>query len=158
MIVLSSNYTLTSQTAAQKLFNATTNGAVNITAGAYEFECVFALTTLSATSGTFGFAFTGTATYTQGWNATAVMLATGLSTPLSPQMSYNTAANTALATASTGTFGTAQCNGIIRCTVAGTLIPQVSLSVANAAVVQTNSFFRIRPIGSATVTNVGAWT
>ena len=156
--VLSGTYTLTSQTAAQKLFNASSTGAVTLAIGAYWFECNFALASMSASSGTFGFALGGTATFTQGWSATAVMLATGLSTPLSPQMSFNTAANTALATASTGTYGTAAISGIVRVTVAGTVIPQVSLSVAAAAVVQTNSFFRIRSIGAAAATTVGNWS
>jgi hypothetical protein len=156
--VLSSSYTLTSQTAAQKLFNATTSGAVTLAAGTYEFECAFALTGMSATSGTFGFAFAGTATYTQAWEAIAAMQATSLATATSPQISFNTAANTALATAGTGTYGTAYISGILRVTVAGTIIPSVSLSQAAAAVVQTNSFFRIRSIGSSSGTTVGNWS
>jgi len=159
MIILSTAYTtVLSQTAAQRMFNATTSGAVNITAGAYEFECVFGLTGMSATSGTFGFAFAGTATYTQGWNAIAAMQATSLATATSPQLSFNTGASTALATAGVGTFGNAQISGIIRCTVAGTLIPQYSLSIAATPTVVANSFFRIRPIGASNVTNTGAWS
>jgi hypothetical protein len=156
--VLSGNYTLTSQTAAQKLFNASTNGAVTLAIGSYWFECNFALASMSATSGTFGFALGGTATFTQGWTAIAAMLATGLSTTINTQITFNTAANTALATSSTGTFGTAAITGIIRVTVAGTVIPQVSLSQAAAAVVQTNSFIRVRSVGIASATNVGNWS
>jgi hypothetical protein len=156
--VLSANYTLTSQTGAQKLFNVITNGAITLQPGAYEFECNFALTGLSATSGTFGFAFAGTATYTQGWTATAAVQATSLATATNQQISFNSAANTALATAGTGTFGSSSISGILRVTVAGTIIPSVSLSVASAAIVQTNSFFRIRSIGAAAVTSQGNWS
>jgi len=156
--VLAANYTLTSQIAAQKLFNATTNGAVTLAVGTYEFECNFALTTLSASSGSFGFALGGAATFTQGWYATAAVQATSLATATNQQITFNTAANTSLATAGTGTFGTASIAGIIRVTVAGTVIPQVSLTVANAAVVQTNSFFRVRSIGAAAGTSVGNWS
>jgi hypothetical protein len=158
MIILSATYTLTSQTAAQKLFNATTNGAVSITAGAYEFECNFALTGLSAVNGQFGFALGGTATFTQGYTSVATVAATSLATATASVISFSSAANVAIATTGTGTFGTAQINGIIRCTVAGTIIPSVSLNTAAAAVVQTNSFFRLRPIGASNVTNTGAWS
>src|SRR5271166_4130912 len=67
--VLSSPYTLTSTTSPQKMLNATANGAVTLAAGTYEFEAFFALTNLSTTSGTFGFALGGTATFTQSWIA-----------------------------------------------------------------------------------------
>ena len=73
-------------------------------------------------------------------------------------MTYNTTANTALATASTNTVGFAVIKGQIRVTVAGTIIPQVSLGVASAAIVGANSYFRIYPVGSATVTTVGNWS
>ena len=155
---LSSNYTLTSQTAAQKLFNATANGAVTLAVGTYEFECNFALTGMSATSGSFGFALGGTATFTQGWTSIAAVQATSLATATSPQITFNSAASTTLATAGTGTFGNAHIMGIIRVTVAGTVIPQVSLTVAAAAVVQANSFIRIRSIGVSTSANIGNWS
>jgi hypothetical protein len=145
-------YTLTSQTAAQKLFNPTTNGTVTLTAGTYAFDCGFSLSSMSATSGSFGFAFGGAATFTQYWNAIGQKGAT------TTQMTYNTTANTSLAVASTGTSGSAQINGVLVVTVGGTLIPQVSLTQAAAAVVGIGSYFRIRPLGSSSVTNVGNWS
>lgn len=154
--VLNAAYTLTSQTAAQQLLNATTNGAVTLPVGTYEFDCCFALSSMSGTSGSFGFALGGAATFTQAWWALADKVA--LVTPSSPQMSFNTAANTTITTADTTTSGYAQITGIIRVTVAGTVIPQVSLTVAAAAIVATNSFFRARPVGNGTVTNVGNWS
>ncbi len=69
--VLSSPYTLTATTSPQKMLNATANGAITLAAGTYEFEAFFALTNLSSTSGTFGFALGGTATFTQAWQAIA---------------------------------------------------------------------------------------
>src|SRR6185437_10797255 len=53
--VLPSPYTLTSQTAAQKLLNTTTNGAITLQPGVYFFECAFELSGMSSTSGSFGF-------------------------------------------------------------------------------------------------------
>jgi len=145
-------YTLTSQTAAQKLFNPTTNGTVTLTAGTYAFDCAFSLSSMSATSGSFGFAFGGAATFTQYWNAIGQKGAT------TTQMTYNTTANTSLAVASTGTSGSAQISGVLVVTVGGTLIPQVSLTQLAAAVVGIGSYFRIRPLGSSSVTNVGNWS
>lgn len=156
--LLQSPYTLTSQTAAQRLFNISTNGALTLTTGTYGFECAFSLSSMSASSGSFGFAFGGTSTLTQYWWATAQKGTATLATATATQTTYNIAANTALATASTNTVGYAQINGIIDITVAGTLIPQVSLGVAAAAVVGAGSYFRLRPIGSTIVTSVGNWS
>lgn len=159
-IQLSSAYTLTSQTAAQKLFNSTTNGAVTLAVGTYDFECMFSLSSMStATSGSFGFALGGTATKTQAWRAEAIKTGTAVTTPQAPQITYNTTSNTALTSATTSQdLGYAYIRGSIRVTIAGTVIPQVSLGVAAAAVVGVNSFFRIWPKGSSTVTNVGRWS
>lgn len=156
--LLQSPYTLTSQTAAQRLFNISTNGALTLTTGTYGFDCFFSLSSMSASSGSFGFAFGGTSTLTQYWWATAQKGTATLATATATQTTYNIAANTALATASTNTVGYAQISGIIDITVAGTLIPQVSLGVAAAAVVGAGSYFRLRPIGSTIVTSVGNWS
>ena len=60
--------------------------------------------------------------------------------------------------ASTNTAGHALIKGIIRVTVAGTIIPQVSLTVAAAAIVGANSYFKISPLGAAAVASVGNWS
>jgi hypothetical protein len=154
--VLSGAYTLTSQTAAQKLFNATTNGAVTLPIGVYHFECLFSLTSMSASSGSFGFALGGTATFTQAWHAEANKSA--LATASAGSNSFNTAANTTLIAVNTTTTGYAIIHGIIRVSVSGTIIPQVSLGVAAAAIVGANSFFRITPIGGSGATSIGNWS
>lgn len=156
IIVQQSTYTLTSQTAAQKLFGATTNGTVTLVAGTYEFECVFSLSSMSASSGSFGFAFGGGATLTQYWwsNANKATLATAAG----GQVTYNTAANTAIATATTATVGFARIGGMLNVSVGGTLIPQVSLGVAAAAVVGVGSYFKIRALGDTAVASVGNWS
>jgi hypothetical protein len=46
----------------------------------------------------------------------------------------------------------------MRITGAGTIIPEVSLTIAAAAVVAANSYFKIAPLGSQSVTNVGDWS
>lgn len=159
LAIQQATYTLTSQTAAQKLFNVLANGQVTLTAGTYSFECFFSLSSMSATSGSFGFALGGTATFTQYWWADAQKGTATVATATATQTTYNTAAaNTALATASTNTVGYTKIGGTIVVTGAGTVIPQVSLGVAAAAVVGIGSYFRIRPVGSTSVVSVGNWS
>ena len=158
-IIQTSPYTLTSQTGAQKLFS-TTNGAVTLVTGTYEFDCVFSLSSMSNSSGSFGFALGGGATISQYWWATAVKAASlSTVTGANAVTSYNTAANTAIAgTANTSTLGFARIGGLVVVTVAGTLIPQVSLGVAAAAVVGAGSYFKIRALGDSAATSSGNWS
>ena len=155
-IIQTSPYTLTSQTAAQKLFNAVSNGTVTLVAGTYEFDCVFSLSSMSSSSGSFGFAFGGGATISQYWWSSANKAT--LATAAGGQVTYNTAANTAIATATTATVAFARIGGLVTVTVAGTLIPQVSLGVAAAAVVGAGSYFKIRALGDSAATSSGNWS
>lgn len=158
-IKLTSAYTLVSQTAVQKMFNAPTNGALTLLPGLYSFKCQFALASMSATSGSFGFALGGTAVYTrQSWDAIASK-GTALATAANTQQTHNTGANTALATASTGTVGIARIEGNFVVGTAGTCIPQVSLGVAAAAVVQNDSWFRCGvDSGVGSTQSIGIWS
>lgn len=145
-IIADAAYTLTSQQAAQQLFAATTNGEIFVPVGVYEFECQFSLSSMSASSGSFGFAIgvgqTGGATLdSQFWGSSANKAT--LATAAQGYQTWNTAANTALTAAGTGTVGAAVITGIIRVSTAGFIQPQVSLGVAAAAVVGKNSYFRI---------------
>jgi hypothetical protein len=154
-ILLQATNTLTSQTAAQPLFDVTGSGQVTLVAGTYEFDCVFSLSSM-ANSGSFGFALGGGATFTQYWWSAANKAT--LATAAAGQVTYNTAANTTIATASSGTVAFARCGGVIIVTVGGTIIPQVSLGVAAAAVVGVGSYFKIRALGGAAVTSSGNWS
>lgn len=154
-ILQQATYTLTSQTAAQKLFS-TANGAVTLVPGTYEFECQFALSSMSSSSGSFGFALGGAATKTEYWWSLANKAT--LATAAAGQVTYNTAANTAIAAASTATVAYARVHGVVIVTVGGTLIPQVSLGVAAAAVVGIGSFFKIRALGGAAAASSGNWS
>jgi enamine deaminase RidA (YjgF/YER057c/UK114 family) len=160
-VVLTGTNTLTSQTGVQPIFDGgggPAAGAVTLPIGTYQFECNFALTGMSATSGSFGFGLAGAATKTFSYQATSSKTGTSLATAMTTNQVYGTAANTAIQTGSVGTVGTALIKGIIRVTVAGTVIPQVSLTQAAAAVVQANSYFRVSPIGNATVAQLGNWS
>jgi hypothetical protein len=153
-------FTLTSQTAAQKLFNSPANGALTVGGSrTYLFECQFDLSSLSASAGAFGFALGGTATFTfLKWWSTGNKQT--LATAAASQNTVNvTASNVAIVSSTTGpTVGWAFIQGIMRVNAGGTIIPQVSLGVAAAAVVGRDSYFRIWPWGTNTVTSVGNWS
>ncbi len=161
-MVLFSDNTLTSQTAAQPLFDGgggTTNGRVTLAAGTYEFECMLYITGLSAT-GSFGFQFGGTATIgSQRWStigrkplSTEAVTVNGVASGI-----MATAADAQIVTSNNGTNGYVYITGVLRLTAGGTLTPQITLETAAAAVVKKNSYFIIAPIGNSTVTRVGNW-
>ena len=150
-INLTGIHTLASQTGVQPLFDSDggpAGGLISLGTGTYLFECDFYLKSVNSGNNGFGFALGGTATKTEGWQAIATK-GSGVDTPRSPNMSWNTSANVQL-TQSNGNECTAQIKGTIRITVAGTIIPQVSLGSAAAAIVQPNSYFKVSRIGSAT--------
>lgn len=153
-------HTLASQQAAQSLFDGDggpIGGTITLDVGSYHFECVFALASLSSSSGSFGFALGGSATKTQSWTAIASK-SSSFSGASTPSITWNTAANTSLTSNSSFTTNAqALIKGTIRVTVKGTVIPQVSLGVAAAAVVQTNSYFKVYSVGSATTAFSGYW-
>jgi hypothetical protein len=158
-MVLTSTNTLSSQTAAQPIFDGgggTTNGALTLPIGTYFFECAFSLTSLSSSSGSFGFAFGGTATISQSWRSSAAKSA-ALATATAMEQTFSTTANATIVTANTSTTGMAYINGVLRVTVAGTVVPQVSLGVANAAVVGLDSYFRAYQVGNSSAAYVGNW-
>jgi hypothetical protein len=158
-VVLSGIHTLGVQTAAQPLFDGDagpTGGILYVENGTYFFECAFHLESMDGGNNSFGFALGGDATITQGWHSLAYKSNT-LQTPSSPGITWNTGPNTTLVSNSQGDNCTAYIKGTVRVTIAGTLIPQVSLTAAAAATVQPNSYFKISPVGSATTTYVGHW-
>lgn len=164
LIQQTANFTLTSQTAAQRAFNGSAAGQVTVPAGTYGFEALISLASMSATSGSFGFALnpgaSGGATIAGIiWRSVAVKAAT-LATAAAPSVTLNTGqANTTVVTASTATAGFMHIVGKVRVSAVGTLVPRVSLGVAAAAVVQAESFFRIWRTAEYNSTTVGTeWT
>ena len=160
--LLSADYTLTSSTSAQKLFNTTTNGAVTIGAGLYWFECMFEITSMSATSGNGVFQFGGTATLANprlinstGLDSTTLVTGAALGGAF---VQGGTTFTTSIVTASTGTALGVLVTGIFACTAGGTLIPQFALTTAAAAIVKAGSFFILNKIGGATDTTRGSWS
>ena len=160
--LLSADYTLTSTTSAQKLFNTTANGAVTLGTGLYWFECMFQITGMSATSGNGVFQFGGTATLanprllnSSGLDSTTLSTGAALGGAF---VQGGTAFTTNTVTAATGTAVGILVTGIFAVTASGTLRPQFALTTAAAAVVKAGSFIVINKLGGPTDTNRGSWS
>jgi hypothetical protein len=163
LVALTSTYTLANSASLQKLFNVPSNGALTVAASTtYFFECQFSLSSMSASSGNllFDVLGAGTATVTSaGWScygrdASAIGTA-GAAIGGIYAASNTSSGDIVVATANTNMFATI--TGILRINAGGTIIPSVALTNAAAAVVGVNSWFRIYPVGSNTVTSVGNW-
>ena len=155
-------YTLTSSTAAQKLFNASTNGTLALPIGTYRYEAIVYLTTMSATSGNgaFGILGAGTATISSALSqAVGIDVALGAGAAAGTSYWTGVTSNAAIVTIATaGSLGVT-IRGTFRVSVAGTIIPSFTLTTAAAAVVQTNSYFMCRRISTSdTATTYGPWS
>lgn len=164
LIYLNADYTLTSSTAQQKLFNTTTNGALTISnTGLYEFEAQIYLTTMSTTSGNGVFSLIGAGTATL---AGQLMGAVGIdaTTPATAAAqggAFIQAASvftTNMVTAGTGTAMGVTIKGVFKVTATGTIIPSIALTTANAAVVKAGSWYRCKMLAPASTYSVGAWS
>lgn len=145
---LITQYTLTSTTAVQKMFNSTTNGALYLDAGIYEYETVFRLTAMSATSGNCSYSIlgAGTATISAGSLSYIVGQDNVTTTPAATQGTIfsGTSAAAPIVTASTATDLAARIRGMLRVTAAGTIIPSIGLTTAAAAGVVAGSYISIK--------------
>jgi hypothetical protein len=162
MAVLSADYTLTSSTTAQKLFNNSTNGAVTIPAGLYWMEYEGVITGMSSTSGNGAFSLAGTAVlanprmvHSYGLDATALTTAAALGGAF---VQGGTAFTTNTTLAATGTAVGLAVRGLFACTTGGTLIPSIALATAIAAVHKAGAIFTLERLGDATDTLRGTWS
>lgn len=161
-VQLNATYTLASSTSAQKLFNASTNGAVSLPIGTYRYESFLQLTSMSATTGNGAFNILGAGTATIGSALSqAVGIDAAIAAGAAASQSYWTgnASNAAIVTAATGTALGVKISGTFRVTSAGTIIPSISLTTSSAAIVQPNSYFMAKRISSSdTSTTYGQWS
>lgn len=155
--------TLANQSTSQIIFNSPTNGTITLETGTYLFEGMLYVTGMSVTSGNFQVNILGAGTATVAawlWHAFGI----DSSTPTSANTQTGTFAITSSSAASvvSATTGTAigvQIKGTFEVTVAGTLIPSLSLVTAIAtASLNIGSYFMLERIGSTTVASVGQWT
>jgi len=160
--------TMTSNTALQSIFDNTT-GTGGLTSGAltvgastsYFFEMSINVSVMSATTGNFGFSIlgAGTATFTSAaWHAFGLD-STNQQTAAAAGTSWQSTAGATgnIITAAVGTSASAIVKGIFRINGAGTIIPSIQLTTANAAVIGVNTWFKCYPVGTNTVISVGNW-
>ncbi len=160
--VLQANYTLTSATTAQKLFNWSTNGALSLAAGTYRFTCSLLMTSLSTTSGSAKFDVKGAGTAIFGKMSmqdfgSRGTVAVGGVTSLSGTASDVPASGAVLATVGASAALRASIHGTFEITTAGTIVPSIALDVAAAAVVVAGSYFECIYLGPA-ATLGGSWS
>lgn len=144
-IRLSADYTLSSSTLPQKIFNSTTNGELTLGTGIYRFITTLYLTTMSATSGNFAFNLTGTGSATVGgilYHSYGIDSSTPLNAGTRTGSGSVTSGSAAsVVTAATGTGAIVTIEGIFAVTSAGTIVPSIALVTAAAAVVKAGSHF-----------------
>lgn len=158
-----SNYTLTSTTSLQKLFNWSTNGTLTLGEGIYFFEMLLYLTSMSSTSGNGQIDLLGAGTATMG---SVLYLASGMddSTPtttavaLSGSLATAAAGTASVVVAAAGTQMGTILRGAFRLSVGGTIIPSIALVTAAAASVRQNSYFICRRVGGNGLNYSGNWS
>jgi hypothetical protein len=163
-MALTNNYTGSDVNTAQKVFDGSTNGAVTLAASTtYFMEAVYYITraagttshtlsTLFALGGSLtSIAYTADTTSTTGnvLGAVSRIYATG-------------ATGTAVTAASTSATEniTVKISGIVRTNAAGTFTPQIQYSAApgGAPTILANSYLKLVPVGSSTVSAIGNWS
>lgn len=161
LMLLDAAYTLTSTTAAQRLFNGSTNGRLTLPTGWYVFEALVALTSMSATSGNAQFQLLGAGSAVLGPVLYHTVGIDGLNNTAAAQTgSWSTASSSpaAAVTAGTATAMLMNIRGSFEVTTAGTIVPSIALLTAAAAIVSAGSFFRCTRVGPVNANAViGAW-
>lgn len=159
ILALSADRTLTNTTSQQAFFTPSFNTLTLVQQQTYFFSGVFYITTMSATSGNLTIDIKGGGTitissimyFTTGFDNNNVGTANALSGGVSTTSSYSTPV-----TAETGTQLILRFEGILRIPLlgAGTIIPSVSLTNAASATAKANSYFKIYPVDSDTMTKL----
>lgn len=148
-------YTLADSVAAQKLFDANTTGAIDLVPGFYEFEFSVAISSMSATSGNglIDIKGAGTATlarvqWCQSGNDQNVGTVAAF---LSGGFNVTAASATPVVVAGVGTALIITGKGSFDCTVAGTLIPAITLTTGGVTPsVNAGSFVKVALKNQAT--------
>jgi hypothetical protein len=154
-----SDQTLTSQTAAQNIFDSPANGTLTLETGTYLFDMLIQLSGMSATSGNGQILFGGAGTFAD-WNWVLNGLdasLTGIADDDAAYFQTNASAASAV-TAQVATTLRIWARGSFECSAGGTWIPQIALVTAAAAIVESGSYLTVFRMGAQATTNVGQWT
>ncbi len=155
---LAADYTLTSTTATQKLFNFSANGAVLLPTGRYRFSTILHVTTMSGTSGNAIISLLGAGTATIG-NVLYTSKGLDSGTPLTSATQTGAFSETDVMTVqvlqpATGTAMAIQLSGVYNVTAS---IPSIGLITAAAAVVKAGSYFECERLGPTGSSTQGSW-
>jgi hypothetical protein len=167
LVALASNYTANDSASAQKVFNVPSDGAVAILANTtYFVEGLYMIApaiNFNAESVQTLFALGDGATLTS--IRYVADTTAGLSSAVTALKRVQVTGATAVTVTDAAPGGAAtnfviQIRGIIRTNTAGTLTPQFQFTAppGSAPIVQANSFFRLVPVGTSSVTTIGSWT
>jgi hypothetical protein len=167
MCALAADYAGADSATAQKAFNASTAGTVQLRGDtAYEFEMLLMITRAAGTtSHTTGILFAGTATLTSINYVAQVSNPTGNILAAVSQIRGDAATEVVLTAANTSATENLaiKVRGVIRIANGGTLIPQFKYSSAPGGVptVKANSFIKLVPLGDVDddlAATVGVWS
>ncbi len=126
----------------------------------YELEMFFGVSTTGTTSNSLGISFGGTATLTSIGYEAIVSQGTVSYGATPNQYLIQVAANSTVTSAvASATYRIIRAKGLVRVNGTGTFIPQLTYSAAPgvAPVVAKDSYIKMTPIGTNTVTTIGAW-
>lgn len=171
IMALSADYTLTNGNTAQKAFNASTFGRINLPASsAYLLEALYMITNTGTTSHTWATLFAGTATLTSldymvsGRSGVTSQLTLTAESSASQSTGAGSLPTTALVATAASVSSTEnvllRLAGVLRINAAGTFIPQVQMSAAPGGTQKMlrGSYIKLTPIGSNTATQLGSWS
>lgn len=148
-----------SSTSAQNVFPAANDVLTVAESTTYFFDSFIYLST-GTTTHTTAFGLGGTATYTSIlYDATLISAAANTISTTVSSLDVTTASATVLNATSAAATTRIRLRGVMRINAGGTVIPQITFSAGPTGTCQTNtnSWFRLWPVGSNTVEFVGNW-
>ena len=152
--------TFTSNTLAQTIFTSPTNGRITLEAGLYRVGGLLNFTGMSATSGNLLLNLLGAGTATIGswlWHAWGVDAAAATAAAEGGEANVTSSSPASVVVAGTGVVLTVSIDGTFAITVAGTMIPSITMVTASASVLSVGSFLTFERIGSTGMVSVGQW-
>ncbi|MGI5914241.1 MAG: beta strand repeat-containing protein, partial [Bacteroidales bacterium] len=162
-VALTADYTGSNSILDQKVFNVPNNGAITLAASTtYMFEGQYFITCLGINETSLLTSFGGSAATFANISYSAIATKSGTPNAQDAKISYISTSLPSSVTPFNQTNGyiTVIIKGIVRTgSNGGTFIPQFRFSALPgiAPVIKRNSYFKIYPIGSNTVTSVGNW-
>lgn len=156
------DYTLSNVATIQQIFNTTTNGQITLPVGVYEFEGLVRVTGMSVVSGNASISFAGTATTTH-WLGLNVGFdsapTTGPGNVNGGFVITSSFASPSMQSASAANMMATTIKGVFKVTVAGTIIPSITLAdaVTPSGIVTAGSYLKINCLGGTSAGSVGNW-